>query len=239
MSLTKASWQVTIQDVTVKHDGFWTLEFPLIRQIHSFCHRRQRALCYQSCGTGGEELVVWQLGECLTGQNRTETGPGMPGHGRMRTGKTAFLGFSVADILVYRPAYLSNWSAYFFWLNILALKKFFELSWFFNTFSSYISRHIFLNVFFLLWGYKCSHWEQSSSAAFSDWPPKHWCVFIRNKTGYVLNMSLLFLKMTGLVPNVNKFVINNTGFYINIKSFFFSKIWLNFSRYDCICLNYE
>ena len=36
------NWNVT-KDVTVKHEGFLTLESPLIRQIHSSCHRRRRA----------------------------------------------------------------------------------------------------------------------------------------------------------------------------------------------------
>ena len=101
LSPSKASWQVTIQDVTVKRDGFLMLESPLIRRIHSFRHRRQRALWYLSRGTGLGELVVRRFGECLTGQNRTETGQGRAGHGRMRTGKTAFLGFSLSNILVY------------------------------------------------------------------------------------------------------------------------------------------
>ena len=26
--------------------------------------------------------------------------------------------------------------------------------------------------------YTCSHWQQSSSAAFSDRPPKHWCLVL-------------------------------------------------------------
>ena len=58
LSPSKASWGVTIQDMTVKHDGFGTLEFPLIRRIHSSRHRRQRALCHLSREIGQGELVV-------------------------------------------------------------------------------------------------------------------------------------------------------------------------------------
>ena len=35
LSPSDASWSVTIQDMTVKRDGFLTLESPLIRRIHS------------------------------------------------------------------------------------------------------------------------------------------------------------------------------------------------------------
>ena len=58
LSPSDASWGVTIQDVTVKRDGFLTFESPLIRRIHSSRHRRQRALCQLSRGTGRGELVV-------------------------------------------------------------------------------------------------------------------------------------------------------------------------------------
>ena len=58
LSPSEASWRVTIQDVTVKCDGFLKLESSLIWQIHWSCHRRQRALCHLSLGTGRGELVV-------------------------------------------------------------------------------------------------------------------------------------------------------------------------------------
>ena len=58
LSPSDASLGVTIQDVTLKRDGFLTLESPLIRRIHSSPHRRQRALCHLSRGTGQGELVV-------------------------------------------------------------------------------------------------------------------------------------------------------------------------------------
>ena len=58
LSPSEASWQVTIQDVTVKRDGFLTLESPLIRRIHSSRHRRQRAQHHLSRVAGQGELVV-------------------------------------------------------------------------------------------------------------------------------------------------------------------------------------
>ena len=58
LSPSEASWQVTIQDVTVKRDGFLTLESPQIRRIHSSRHRRQRAQRHLSRVAGQGELVV-------------------------------------------------------------------------------------------------------------------------------------------------------------------------------------
>ena len=50
LSPSEAFCRVTIQDVTVKSDGFLKLESPLIRRIHSSRHRRLRALCHLAVG---------------------------------------------------------------------------------------------------------------------------------------------------------------------------------------------
>ena len=57
LSPLEASWRVTIQDVTVKRDGFLPLQSPLIRQIHSSRKGRQRAFFHLGRGTGRGELV--------------------------------------------------------------------------------------------------------------------------------------------------------------------------------------
>ena len=58
LSSSKTSWRVNIQDVTMKRDGFLTLESILILWIHLSRHRRQRALCQLCRGTCQGELVV-------------------------------------------------------------------------------------------------------------------------------------------------------------------------------------
>ena len=105
LSPSDASWPVTIQDVTVKCDSFLILESPLIRRIYLSRHRRPTALCHISHGTGRVGLVIWQLSECLTGQNRTKSGQGRAGRCRMMEGESVFLGFSPFDTLVDRTEF--------------------------------------------------------------------------------------------------------------------------------------
>ena len=114
LSPAEASWQVTIQDVTVKCDGFLTLESPIIWWIYSFCHRRQRAMCHLICVTGRGELVVWRFGGCLTGQNRTKTGQDRVGR---QDGSDTLVDFTGVSVMPISPISQQT----FIWHNFLAL----------------------------------------------------------------------------------------------------------------------
>ena len=107
-------------------------------------------------------LQIWP------GQNRTKTGQGRAGQGRLRSGKAAFISFRPFDIFVdctrvsAMPIFPISQHT-FVWITFLTSKKILKN----------FTYHIFLNS--VLRCYECNHWQQFISPAFRDWPPKHWC----------------------------------------------------------------
>ena len=142
LSPSEAYCRVMVQDVTGKHLGFLTLEQPLIKWIHWARLKRQRYWYQKQSVTGQRQLVIGGFGQCLTGQNRTKTGPG-----RMMTEETAFLGFSPSDILVNRTRVaalsLCPISQRTFVQLFFQLKIFLQVC---NDFQNFF-HHIFLNFF--------------------------------------------------------------------------------------------